>query len=62
MDRQNYQLQWSSKDLGSETIIDIGNIKGDGSTIIAAGVSLERASEMVLILVSAFWEHISSNS
>ena len=44
MDRQNYQLQWSSKDLGSETIIDIGNIKGDGSTIIAAGVSLERAS------------------
>lgn len=45
MDRQNYQLQWSSKDLGSETLIAIGNIKGDGSTIIAAGASPERASE-----------------
>ena len=45
MDRQNYQLQWSSKDLGSETIIDIGNIK-EMAAIIAAGVSLEEPQEM----------------
>jgi len=45
MERRNYQLQWSSKDLGNETIIDIGNIKGDGSPIIAAGATSERSSK-----------------
>ncbi|MDI3481189.1 MAG: hypothetical protein PWQ97_844 [Tepidanaerobacteraceae bacterium] len=37
--RQTYQLEWASKDLGQETRIALGDLKGDGRRNIVAGTT-----------------------
>lgn len=39
MERQNYQLQWASKDLGQETRIALGRVTSDKRVTIVAGTT-----------------------